>query len=59
MCADPDLDPNLDPDLDPNLDPPNKKQTDSEKIRIRICNPVYGSKDPAPCQNVTVPEHWF
>jgi hypothetical protein len=26
---------------------------------IRICNPVYVSKDPAPYQNVTDPEHYL
>ncbi len=28
------------------------------KSRIRICYPVYESKDPDPYQNVTYPEHW-
>ncbi len=32
------------------------------EIQIRIRNPLYGSKDPDPSQNVTVPEypeHWY
>ncbi len=29
------------------------------RIRIRIRNPVYGSKDPEPSQFVTDPEHWL
>jgi hypothetical protein len=29
----------------------------TKKNRIRIRNPVYGSKDPDPHQNVTDPEH--
>ncbi len=28
-----------------------------EKSRIRIRNPLYGSKDPSPSENVTDPEH--
>jgi hypothetical protein len=28
-----------------------------ENSRIQIRNPVYGSKDPNPSQNVTDPEH--
>ncbi len=31
----------------------------TEKRRIRIRNPVYGSKDPDPPRNVTDPEHCF
>jgi hypothetical protein len=35
-----------------------KKATDEyTRIRSRIRNPVYGSKDPDPFQNVTDPEH--
>jgi hypothetical protein len=28
------------------------------RIKIRIRNPFYGSKDPDPSQNVTEAEHW-
>ncbi len=34
----------------------NKKAT-NEKSWFRIRNPVYGSKDPDPYQNVPDPEH--
>ncbi len=34
------------------------KTTDEKNmIQIRIRNPVYGSKDPDPSENVTEPEH--
>ncbi len=38
-----------------SLKPLPKKST----IRIQIRNPVHGSMDPDPRQNVTDPEHWF
>ncbi len=31
----------------------------AKKSRIQIRNPVYGSWNPDPCQNVTDPKHWF
>jgi hypothetical protein len=34
------------------------KATD-EKSRIQISDPVHGSKDPDPYQNITDPKHWF
>jgi hypothetical protein len=37
------------------------KKTTGEKcrLRIRIRNPAYMTKDPDPSQNVTDPEYWF
>jgi hypothetical protein len=32
-------------------------KTTDEKIRIRIRNKVYGSKEPDPDQNITDPDH--
>ncbi len=36
-----------------------KASDKKRRIRLRTCNPVYGSKDPDLSQTVTDSEHWF